>query len=70
MLILSGIALVVIGFLSIFAKDFMWGLTQWNNQAKGVASERTDVWEQGTTAGGVFAILVGVVAVLLGFSGH
>ncbi len=47
------------GVLMIFARDFMWELTAWGNQWKGVRSERTEQWEIGQVIGGVVFILIG-----------
>lgn len=61
--------LLVIGLLSIFAKDMVWDLTVWQNQMKGVASERTEAWDTMTTIGGVISIvfaLIGAYALLNG----
>ncbi len=67
MIILASLVLIVIGLLCLFAKDFMWEWTQRNNEMKGVASERTDAWDQTTTIGGVVAIVLGIVAAVLAF---
>ena len=64
----SGAFLVLIGVLSIFAKDFMWGITVWNNRNRGVVSERTDHWDVSTTIGGVMAILAGLFLTFLFFT--
>ena len=69
MMFLAGILLVGLGLLSIFAKDFMWNLTQISNQMKGVASERTDWWDTSTTIGGIVAIVLGLVTFVLAFRG-
>lgn len=61
--------MLVIGILGIFAKDVMWDLTVWQNQMKGVASERTEAWDLMTTIGGVICIvfaLIGIYALLNG----
>lgn len=60
--------LVVIGLLGIFAKDMMWDLTVWQNQMKGLASDRTDTWDTMTTIGGVVAIIFGVLGVYMFFT--
>ena len=57
--------LVVLGLLSVFAKDIMWELTVWQNQMKGLASDRTDTWDTMTTIGGVVAIIFGVLGVYM-----
>ncbi len=56
----SSLFLIVVSLISIFAKDIMWEFTVWQNQAKGLASERTDRWDTGTTNGGVIGILAGL----------
>jgi hypothetical protein len=65
----SGLAALVLGLLSIFAKDLMWKITVWQNQNKGLASERTENWERGTTIGGVIVILVGLFLIYVFFRG-
>lgn len=60
--------LVAIGLLGIFAKDMMWDLTVWQNQMKGLASDRTDTWDTMTTIGGVVAIIFGVLGVYMFFT--
>ncbi len=60
-------AFVVFGLLCIFAKDFLWDLTQMRNERNGVASERTDAWERSTTIGGVVAVVVGIAVSILAF---
>ncbi len=60
--------LVVIGLLSIFAKDMMWEMTIWQNQMKGLASDRTDTWDAMTTIGGVIAVILGVIGVYAFFT--
>jgi hypothetical protein len=60
-LCLGVLFLLIIGLLSIFAKDIVWDLTVWQNEMKGVASERTDAWDLMTTIGGVVAIVFGLI---------
>lgn len=64
----GSIFLAIIGLLSIFAKDIMWELTVWQNQMKGLASDRTDTWDTMTTIGGVVAIIFGVLGVYMFFA--
>ncbi|MBK7453542.1 MAG: hypothetical protein IPJ46_07430 [Anaerolineales bacterium] len=47
----------------------LWEFTVWQNQAKGLASERTDRWETGTTIGGVIGILAGLFLLFAFFGG-
>jgi UPF0716 family protein affecting phage T7 exclusion len=62
------IAVVVLGLLAIFAKDFMWGLTQFSNEMKGVASDRTDTWDTTTTIAGIVLVLAGVITFIIGLT--
>jgi hypothetical protein len=70
MVLCSGVLfLFIIGLLSIFAKDIIWDLTVWQNEMRGVASERTEAWDMMTTIGGVISIvfaLIGAYALLNG----
>jgi hypothetical protein len=68
MIVILGLVLVGIGLMSIFAKDIMWEFTHLSNQAKGIASERTEWWDTTSTIGGVFAVIVGIVTVVIGFT--
>ena len=63
-----GLILVVLGLMSIFAKDIVWEFTEWSNRAKGLVSERTDWWDTTTTIGGIIAILAGVVLMFITFT--
>ncbi len=67
MIFVASLALIGIGLLCLFAKDTVWEWTQFRNDMKGVASERTDTWDTTTTIGGVVAVVVGIVGFLLGF---
>jgi hypothetical protein len=55
-----GLVLIVLGAISIFAKDLAWEMTEWSNRNRGVQSERTPEWETSSTIGGVIAIVAGV----------
>ncbi len=68
MVCFGSLFLVVIGLLSIFAKDMMWEMTVWQNQMKGLASDRTDTWDTMTTIGGVIAMILGVIGVYAFFT--
>lgn len=63
----GSIILLILGFLAVFAKDIIWELTVWQNQMKGLASERTDTWDTMTTIGGVISIILGLLAVYFFF---
>jgi hypothetical protein len=68
MIFCSGIVIIILGLLSIFAQDLVWDFTEWQNRSKGVVSERTPEWETATTIGGMIAIVCGIVLIMLGFS--
>jgi hypothetical protein len=62
---MGGVILVVIlmvgmGLVSLLAPDLMWSWTQWNNEMKGLKSERTDNWEMGRVFSGLALIGVGL----------
>ncbi|HDQ71950.1 MAG TPA: hypothetical protein ENN19_07615 [Chloroflexi bacterium] len=61
-----GILLIVVGIASIFAKDLIWKLVVFNNQLRGRASERTDVWDTWTTVFGAIIAVAGLIALLKG----
>ena len=64
----SAILVIVLGLLSLYAKDIMWELTERQNRLKGLVSERTPAWDNATTIGGVIALIVGVIMIFLSFS--
>jgi hypothetical protein len=57
--------LIVVGLLALFNKDVMWDLTEWQHSRKGLASERTPEWELQTTLGGVGALILGGIVLLI-----
>lgn len=61
--------LLIIGLLSLFAKDIVWDLTVWQNEMRGVASERTPTWDMMTTIGGVVAIIFALIGIYAIFNG-
>lgn len=70
MLLCSGVLfLLIIGLLSLFAKDIVWDLTVWQNEMRGVASERTPTWDMMTTIGGVVAIIFALIGIYAVFNG-
>lgn len=70
MLLCSGVLfLLIIGALSLFSKDIVWDLTVWQNQMRGVASERTPSWETMTTIGGVVSIVIGLIGIYILLNG-
>lgn len=58
--ILVVVLMVGLGLLSLAAPDLMWSWTQWNNEMKGVQSERTEWWDTGRVAGGILSIVIGL----------
>ncbi len=66
MIQLVGVLLIVVGLASIFAKELLWEITVFSNRLKGIKSERTDWWDVWTTVGGIFFIIVGLVALISG----
>jgi hypothetical protein len=70
MLLCSGVLfLLIIGLLSLFAKDIVWDLTVWQNQMRGVSSERTPTWDMMTTIGGVVSIIFALIGIYAIFNG-
>lgn len=59
------VVLIIIGLISIFAKDLAWEWTEFSNRNKGVRSERTPEWETATTLGGVISVIAGIVLLLM-----
>ncbi len=62
--IVLALFLIGYGLLTFFGRDVVWGLTEWNNSLRGVASERTDAWEFSTTISGLVLLVVGVGLIL------
>jgi len=65
-LICLSLVLIALGLLSIFARDFMWEITEWSNSNRGVVSERTDNWETMTTISGVGVLILGICVGIVG----
>lgn len=62
--------LVGFGLLQFIAPDLIWSLTEWNNQMRGIQSERTETWEFGRVVSGVILIVCGIVLGLWGWSAN
>jgi len=56
------------GLYNIFARESVWRGQVRANQWRGVASERTDSWDQWQTTISVIAIGVGVLILIIGFA--
>ena len=67
-MILAAIFFIVLGLLSLFARNLMWSLTEWNNELRGVQSERTDWWDTRMTIQGIVALLLGALALYATFA--
>jgi len=67
-MILAAIFFIVLGLLSLFARNLMWSLTEWGNELRGVQSERTDWWDTRMTIQGVVALLLGALALYAAFA--
>ncbi|MFT3892166.1 MAG: hypothetical protein QM730_11075 [Anaerolineales bacterium] len=67
-LCLGSSVILIVGVLSVFAKDIMWELTQWNNSLKGISSTRTPSWDTMTTIGGVVALIIGALGIYIFFT--
>lgn len=68
--ILAAIMLIGWGLVCIFGRDLVWELRQHSSRAAGLVSERTPEWEGMTAVGGVVAIILGIVPlVILVFNG-
>ena len=68
MFFLFGIGMIVVGLVCLYAKDFVWELTERQNRNAGVASERTPQWEQSINISGVISIIVGVFFIFYAFT--
>jgi hypothetical protein len=58
-MIFLSILFILLGLAMIFARDFMWGLTEFSNQMAGRTSERTELWDTRQMISGAIIILVG-----------
>ncbi len=65
---LAAVFFIILGLLCIFARDFMWEMAQFGNQWKGVKSERTELWDARSVIGGIAAVILGAVVLVVGFT--
>jgi hypothetical protein len=64
--LLAAIFLIVWGALMLFNKDFMWEMADWNHRRQGLTgSERTPEWEFNMTLGGIAALGLGILVLLV-----
>ena len=68
MTFIASLLLVEIGCLCVFAKDFVWDLSQFSPEVRGVTSERTARWDTTTTIDDVLAILVSIAGIVSAFT--
>jgi len=74
LLVIAGLVMVGSGVLALVRPGTMWALTQWRNQAQGLASERNATWEGMNRWGGVLSMTVGIACLIggvaSGFAAH
>ena len=68
MLVVVGVAVLAFGVITFLKRDWIWALTEWGNQWRGVASERNDLWETRTVISGVVALVAGMILIFLGLT--
>lgn len=66
--VLAAIVLIVIGVLNLVAPDAMWSLTKFGNAWEGRQSERTEWWDMRRIIGGVGAIVLGIIVLIISAS--
>lgn len=54
-----GLIAVIRGAISLLAPDLSWEITQWRNARRGLASSRTEDWENQDRWSGGFTLLLG-----------
>lgn len=65
MYVLLALGLIAVGLACLFGRDFLWDLTASGYRSEGLASERSPEWDMRTMFGGVGAIVIGVVVLLI-----
>jgi hypothetical protein len=63
-----GVVAIILGVTMFLKREWWWQLTQWDNESRGVASERSDLYEVRIVGGGVFAIVLGLACIWIGFA--
>ena len=61
-----GFLIIIIGLLSIFARDFFWKTERFSDLLRGKRTERTAVWDMWQVLKGVLAIIVGLALLAQG----
>ena len=62
--LIVGAVLIILGLLEIFAKDFAWWLTGLTSRFQKRKPERSQEWRTGTTIGGFFLIIIGIILLI------
>jgi len=62
--LIAGAFLILLGLLEIFVKDFAWRLTGLTSRFQKRKPERSQEWRTGTTIGGVFLIVIGILLLI------
>jgi uncharacterized membrane protein len=55
-----GLIIIMLGLLSIFARDFFWKTEGFGDRLRGKRTERTAVWDMWQILKGVLAIAIGL----------
>ena len=61
MYICASVIILLLGLLWVFGKDIAWDIQEWSNSLRGAVSERTPQWENTTTIGGIFFVMLGII---------
>jgi len=62
--IIVGGLMILLGLLEIFVKDFAWKLTGLTSRFQKRKPKRSQEWESGTTIGGVFLVIIGIILLI------
>jgi hypothetical protein len=66
--IVIGVVAIILAITTFVRRDWWWQITQWGNEADGVRSERTGLWEWRMAALGAFGIVLGIACIWLGIA--
>ncbi|CAG0926332.1 hypothetical protein TFLX_00007 [Thermoflexales bacterium] len=55
-----GLLIIIVGLLSIFARDFFWKTERFSDLLRGKRTERTALWDMWQVLKGVLAIVIGL----------
>lgn len=68
--IIIGALAILLGLLSIFARDFVWSWEEMMDEFWGKRVERTNVWDSWSVLRGLFLIGVGLLIIVLELGGY